>query len=186
MKLFRLINAPLIGLALLVISTGATAQTRLAIEAGPMIPFGDFGDVLDTSAWIGARLEMQNVNALGQVASASLVLQGGYSDLQLAEDIKDADASYWELGVGARVYSVALPFFINAGLNYFDASYDLLDAGTVVSVSSSGIAPTIGAGLNFGLGGIFVEVEGRLHFGFSDDAADPRFFTLTGALGLPF
>lgn len=162
----------------------ADAQTRLGLEVGPLIPIGDFGDGFDSSLWIGARAELQDVNALGQVARASLVLQGGYSSLEPADGLGpagDFDASYLELGVGARVYSVALPFFVSVGAAWSKFDVDGADG-------QNGFAPSLGAGLSFGLGGAFVEIEGRGHVAFvgDDSAYDPRFFTLTGAVGLPF
>lgn len=161
----------------------ADAQTRLGLEVGTYMPMGDLGDVADNSLWLGARAELQDVNALGQVAALSLVLQGGFAPLEFETpgEATTEDGSYFEIGAGARVYSMALPFFLSAGLAY--SNYDT--GGS----SEGGLTPSIGAGLNFGLGGIFVEFEarGRLTF-LGDDfgAEDPRFVTLTAAVGLPF
>lgn len=162
----------------------SNAQTRFSIEAGPLIPHGDFSDAVDASAWIGARGEYQAMNALGQVANLGVVVQAGYGDLELAIDAEDASASLFAIGAGIRVYSIAIPFFLHGGLEYISTE---LEFGNV-DQSSSSFGPTLGAGFNFGLGAIFVEVEGRLHVGLGADEgeADPRFTTLTAALGLPF
>lgn len=160
----------------------AHAQTRLGLEVGTYVPVGDLGDAADNSLWLGARAELQAVNALGQVAALSFVLQGGYSSLEFENPAADevVDGSYYEIGAGARVYSMALPFFISAGLAY--SSYDFGDT------SEGGISPSIGAGMSFGLGGVFMEFEARGRVSFLGDEAgyDPRFVTLTAAVGLPF
>jgi hypothetical protein len=175
-----------LGLVLVVLALvagPAHAQTRFSVEAGPLVPFSDFGDAVDASAWIGARLEYQPMNALGQVAELAFVAQTGYADLELDTNV-EGDASLWALGAGIRVYSMALPFFLHGGVEYMSTE---LEYGPV-DASTDGFGPTFGAGLNFGLGGVFVEVEGRLHLGVGadDDEIDPRFTTVTAALGLPF
>jgi len=170
--------------AVVVFAGESTAQTRFSIEAGPLIPYGDFGDAVDASSWIGARGEYQAMNSLGQVANLGIVVQAGYGDLELSQDIEGASASLFAIGAGIRVYSIALPFFLHGGLEYISSELELGD----VDRSSDAFGPTLGAGFNFDLGAVFVEVEGRLHIGLGsdDDAVDPRFTTLTAALGLPF
>ena len=178
----------LLGLLLiLAFATGtAEAQTRFSVEAGPLIPYGDFADAVDGSAWIGARAEYQGVNALGQVANLGLVVQTGYADLELDTE-SDADASLFAIGAGVRVYSAVLPFFLHGGVEYIttDIEFDVPGVGPV-DESSDSFGPTLGAGLDFPLGAVFIEVEGRLHMGLGGDGVDPRFTTLTAALGLPF
>jgi hypothetical protein len=162
----------------------AQAQTRLALEAGPLLPSGDMADVVDASAWFGARLEIQRVNALGQAAALGIIVRAGYADLATDSDYEaqfgDAKASYFDIGVGARAYSVALPFFVSADLAWsrFEASDE----------SSNGVTPSLGLGLEYGLGGAFVEFEARGHIAFlnEDNADNLTFVTLTAALGLPF
>ncbi|HKK73300.1 MAG TPA: outer membrane beta-barrel protein [Candidatus Krumholzibacteria bacterium] len=183
MSRFPRVGLALITLVLVASTSPAQAQTRFSVEAGPLVPFSDFADAVDASAWIGARAEYQPMNSLGQVAELAFVVQTGYADLELDTDL-DASASLWALGAGVRVYSMALPFFLHGGIEYMSTD---LDFGPI-DASTDGFGPTFGAGLNFGLGGVFVEVEGRLHLGVGadDEEIDPRFTTLTAALGLPF
>lgn len=166
-------------------ASDASAQTRFSVEAGPLVPFGDFSDGVDGSAWIGARGEFQGVNALGQVAKLSFVVQTGYADLELA-DGAEGDASLFAVGAGVRVYSVALPFFLHGGVEYISTDYESGDP--LVDASSNTFGPTLGGGFLFDFGAVFVEVEARLHMGLGagDDEIDPRFTTFTAALGLPF
>ena len=176
-----------LGLSLFVPAPDAHAQTRFAVEAGAMVPYSDYGDGVDPSAWIGARAEFQSVNAIGQIAALSFVVQAGYADLELAGDV-EGSGSLWALGGGVRVYSGALPFFLSGTLEYMSSSIDLDQAGDDPSADSFGAA--IGAGFRFDLQAAFVELEARLHAGFGadDDAGevDPRFTTFTVGLGLPF
>ena len=180
-------RALLFSLAVVVACVGfasqqAHAQTRLGLEVGSFVPMGDLGDAVDNSLWLGARAELQAVNALGQVAALSVVLQGGFASLEFESPGGDesVDGSYFEIGAGVRVYSMALPFFLSAGLAY--SSYD---GG---ASSEGGITPSIGAGLSFGLGNVFVEFEarGRVTFLGDEFGYDPRFVTFTAAVGLPF
>lgn len=178
----------LAAVTLFVLTAGdAAAQTRFSVEAGPLVPFGDFADGVDGSAWIGARGEFQAVNGLGQIANLGVVVQTGYSDLSLEGDA-EGDASLFALGAGIRVYSAAIPFFLHGGVEYIRTDLDVELPGGTVDQSSDTFGPTLGAGMNFGFGAVFVEVEARLHIGLGADegAADPRFTTLTAALGLPF
>lgn len=164
--------------------TASQAQTRLSAEVGVLMPTGDMGDAFESSPWFGARVEYQPTNPLGQVATLGLFARGSYSDLQLesafeqllANQGQDTSASYFDVGVGARVYSVALPFFLSASANYAK-----LDQG---GSDDSAFAPAIGAGLNFGLGGISVEAEVRGHAYMGDDTQN--FVTFNVAAGLPF
>lgn len=175
-----------LSLVLLLSTLGAPsqAQTRLSAEVGVLMPTGDMGDIFETSPWFGARVEYQPTNPLGQVATLGLYARGSYSDLQLesgpeqllANQGLDTSASYFDVGVGARVYSIALPFFLSASANY--ATLDPGDA------DDSAFAPAIGAGLNFGLAGIFMEAEVRGHAYMGDDTQN--FLTFDVAAGLPF
>jgi len=85
--------------------------------------------------------------------------------------------SYVEGGVGARVYSIALPFFLAA-----EANYARIDDG---SDTTTAFSPAIGLGVNFGLAGIFVEAEARGH-AFMASGNTENFVTFDVAAGLPF
>jgi hypothetical protein len=160
--------------------TESHAQTRFAVEAGGLLPSGGMGDTIEESLWFGARMEIQKVNALGQVASGSILIRAGYSDLSVKKDAAEgASASYFDVGLGARVYSTAIPFFLSAAGSY--ARYD-----PVGTNSKNGFTPSIGAGLALSLGNLFIEGEGRINFALVEDIDNVQFWTLTGALGLPF
>ncbi len=172
-------------LLLLTLVASAGAQTRLAVEVGSLVPTGNFSNAVDASPWFGARIEYQPSNPLGQVANLGLYVRGAYSDLQnssmLASQIlgmnRDDSTSYVEGGVGARVYSIVLPFFLSA-----EANYARLDTGVD---SQNAFSPSIGLGLNFGLAGVFVEAEARGH-AFMGDGDTLNFLTFNVAAGLPF
>ena len=88
----------------------AGAQTNLGISGGALLPLGDFEEATDISPYVGVRYEIQDVNALGQVAVLSYLIQGGFAFLQTdsrLETVLDAagdkdDGYYFEGGVGAR------------------------------------------------------------------------------------
>jgi hypothetical protein len=170
---------------LLTAVTGATAQTRLAAEVGALVPTGDFSDAFDTSPWFGARVEYQPSNPLGQIANVGLYVRGAYADLQPSSTLDailaiaggDNSMSYVEGGVGARVYSIALPFFLAA-----EANYGRLKSG---SDTTNAFAPALGLGLSFGLAGVFVETEVRGH-AFMAEGSTQNFLTFNVAAGLPF
>ena len=76
-----------IGLCLFLVLAGpAAAQTNLGVVGGALFPVGDFAETTDISPYIGARYELQDVNALGKVATVSYLVYGGYAFL-----LNDAD-----------------------------------------------------------------------------------------------
>lgn len=176
-----------LGVLLCLLSLGSPtfAQTRLAVEVGGLLPTGDFSNDFDASPWFGARVEMQPSNPLGQVANLGLYARGSYSDLQsssgwdqlVATANGDNSMSYIEGGVGARVYSIALPFFLAA-----EANYGRIDDGID---TTSAFSPALGLGMKFGLAGVFVEAEARGH-AFMASGNTSNFLTLNVAAGLPF
>ena len=167
------------------LASPAMAQTRLGVEVGLLAPTGDFGDSFDSSPWFGGRVEYQPTNPLGQVATLGLFARAAYADLQPSSALsaalelagEDDSASYFDFGAGARVYSVALPFFVEVAANYAS-----IDSG---GESDSGFAPHLGVGWNFGVAGIFVEAAARGH-AYMGDGDSQNFFTFTVAAGLPF
>ena len=184
MKKTMLLGCALL-LALSVMAPMATAQTRLAVEAGALLPTGGFSDNFDASPWFGARVEYQPSNPLGQVANLGLYVRGAYSDLQPSSALDQLvslangnnSMSYVEGGVGARVYSIALPFFLAA-----EANYGRVDNGID---TTNAFSPALGLGLNFGLAGVFVEAEARGH-AFMANGDTQNFLTFNVAAGLPF
>jgi hypothetical protein len=165
----------------------AGAQTNLGIGGGLLMPVGDFGDVADVSPYVGARWEMQDVNALGQVAVLSLLVQGGFAFLQTDSDLERSldeagesdDGGYFDIGLGARMYSSASPLFVSVG-----GSYVNLDApGPGDSENGGGLYA--GAGLVIDTPSFKIDIEGRANVVFiSDD--NLTHFQVLAAFGFPF
>jgi hypothetical protein len=165
----------------------AGAQTNLGIGGGLLLPVGDFGDIADASPYIGARWEVQDVNVLGQVAVMSFLVQGGFAFLQTDSDLEDAldalgdtdDGSYFDIGLGARMYSAASPLFVSVGGNYVN-----LDApGPGDSENGAGLYA--GAGLVIDTPAVKVDVEGRANVVFIADD-NLTHFQILAAFGFPF
>ena len=94
----------------LVFASPGFAQTRLAVAAGGVVPFGDLGDVADPSVAGGLRLEIQPVNALGQRRLLAFTFSGTYSSLgasseqeaalALTGESTDSDLLQLDAGIG--------------------------------------------------------------------------------------
>jgi hypothetical protein len=175
-------SAVLLGLA-----GAASAQTNLGFTGGALFPLGDFGDTTDISPYIGMSLEIQDVNAIGQVAVLSFLVQGGYAFLQADSDLeallneqgKSNDGGYFDAGVGARVYSKANPLFISVGASYLN----LKIAGD--SKSRSGVGGYVGLGFASAVTSFRLSVEGRANVGFFNNDNITHLQALVG-FGLPF
>jgi hypothetical protein len=182
----------LLSLVLVVAFTGvvqtAQAQNRLSVEAGGLFPFGDLGDATDTSLYIGARFEFQDINALGAVAVVSYLLRAGYAPMRVNDDTKSAleqagestDSNMFNAGGGLRVYSTKTPVFLSLGLEYLN-----LDPPGMVD-SQNGMNVNLGAGLTWGRETFVVEAEVRGHLGFFSDIDNIQYMTLQGEIGVPF
>jgi hypothetical protein len=166
----------------------AWAQNRLSVEAGGLFPFGDFGDTNDTSLYIGARFEFQDVNALGAVAVVSYLLRAGYVPLRVKDDVKTAleqagqstDSNMFNAGGGLRVYSTKTPVFLSLGAEYLN----LDPAGDVGS--QSGMNLNLGAGLTWGRETFVLEAELRGYAAFFSDIKNVQYMTVQGQIGIPF
>ena len=165
----------------------AGAQSNLGVTGGMLLPFGDLGDIADASPYVGARYEIQDVNALGQVAVMTFLVHGGFAFLQTDSDLEElldeagdtSDGSYFDAGLGMRVYSAASPLFVGAGLGY--ANLDPAGSGDSVN----GFLAHAGAGLVVDLPSIKVDLEGRVNFVAGEDDNYQHFQVLL-TLGLPF
>ena len=120
----------MVGLVLMVALPGAAgAQNNLGIVGGALFPVSDFGDEVDISPYIGARFEIQDVNALGHTAVLTYIVQGGFALLK-RKDIEGTttlpagsttntdDGAYFDVGLGLRAYSSSNPLFLSLGLSY--------------------------------------------------------------------
>ncbi len=171
----------------LVLAGAASAQTNLGFTGGALFPVGDFAESADISPYIGVSLEIQDVNAIGQVAVLSFLLQGGYAFLQTDSDLealldeqgKTEDGSYFDVGVGARVYSTANPLFISVGASYLNL--ELAGGGD----SQNGFGAYIGAGFASAVTSFRLSIEGRANIGLFEDDNLTYFQALVG-FGLPF
>ena len=170
----------------IVLASAASAQTNLGFTGGALFPVGDFAESADISPYVGVSLELQDVNAIGQVATLSYLLQGGYAFLQTDADLealldaqgKTKDGSYFDVGAGVRVYSKASPLFISVGASYLNLEL----AGD--SGSQSGFGAYIGVGFASAVTTFRLSVEGRANLGlFSDD--NIQYFQALVGFGLP-
>lgn len=165
----------------------AVAQTNVGVGGGILLPTGDFGDFADPSPYIGGRWEVQDVNALGQVAVMSYLVQGGFAFLQTDSDLEalldeagdNSDGSYFDIGLGARVYSTKSPFFVGVGGSYVNVDF----AGPGDSVNGFGVHA--GLGLVMDTEAIKVDVEGRANFVLTDED-NLTHFQVLATIGLPF
>jgi hypothetical protein len=169
----------------------AAAQSNLGVTGGFLIPIGDFNDVTDPSPYLGARFELQDVNVLGEVAVVTVLVELGFAFLQTDSDLEDAlkeaagedvsidDGSYFDIGLGTRMYSAVTPFFVGAG-----AAYVNLDPPGPAD-SSSGFDIHAGLGLVFDTASVKFDIEGRGTIVFIEDDSVNHFQVLA-SVGIPF
>jgi len=165
----------------------ASAQTRLTLLGGGLVPFGDLDDAADPSLAVGLEAEFQPVNALGQRRLLALTASAVYSSLDIDSGYKAAlppgagtDASLLELNVGVKAYSRVAPFFVAGSAGY--SRYDPAGGGK----SANGV--NIGAGLGFlvPVQIALLQVEGRLHQVFAEDDVSFQYLDVLLGVGLPF
>jgi hypothetical protein len=172
---------------LMIVAGSADAQTNLGFTGGALFPVGDFAETTTISPYVGVALEIQEVNAIGQVAVLSFIVQGGYAFLQTDEDHQayldenhiSEDGRYVDAGIGARVYSTANPLFISLGASYLNVK--IAGAGS----SNNGFGGYAGLGFASRVTSFRLTVEGRANIGFVDDDSLVHFQALLG-FGLPF
>jgi hypothetical protein len=175
-------------LALALVAPGASAQTRLSLVGGGLVPFGDLGDTTDPSVRFGLRAEYHPVNLIGQKRPLSFHLMGAYSSLDLESGFQrsleeqgaDADAYLAEISAGVRAYSAVAPFFITGG-----AGWSRYRPGGD-SDGFDGVDANVGLGFVVPVTVALVEVEGALHQVFAEQGVDFQYLTDTLGLGLPF
>lgn len=172
---------------LTLIAGTAFAQTNFGLMGGALFPFGDFGKTTDISPYVGATLEIQEVNAIGQVAVLSFIVQGGYAFLQTDADREEyldmmgisGDGHYFDAGVGARVYSTANPLFLGAGVSYLNVKI----AGQ--RNADNGIGGYVSVGFANKVSSFRLSIEGRANIGFVGNDTISHAQALVG-FGLPF
>jgi hypothetical protein len=172
-------------IALCLLAVPAAAQTRIALDAGLLMPIGDMSDVHKASPLVGAKWEYQSTNALGNISTRTWFLRFGYGFLQKKDlpglDENADDGHYLDLTIGGRAYAKSKfsPFFMSVAAGY--AQYDLpgdrdaLNGGTVNG----------GLGLRFGTVGFVIEAEARFHLGFFEESTDIQYFSGIVSLGIP-
>jgi len=181
----------LVGFVLMIaLPGGAVAQTNLGIVGGALFPVSDFGDVVEVSPYIGARFEIQDVNALGHVAVLTYIVQGGFALLQRKEiegttllgatSPNNDDGSYFDIGLGLRAYSSANPLFLSIGLSYVNLG---LGAGTDNLHAGDGY---IGLGLVADRESWKFEIEMRINAMLVEGGEDLQHFQALASLGFPF
>ena len=187
---FRSLGCLLLAFGVLVcgVVPEACAQNRVSADAGALFPLSNFGDMYDTSLYIGARFEFQDTNALGQVAVMSYMLRAGYAPLQLKDGAKtsleslgQSTSSYmFNAGGGVRAYSAKSPIFLSLGLAYLN--FD--PAGSMDG--QHGADAALGLGLTWGRESVIVEVEVNGHAAFFSDIDNIQYVTVRGNVGIPF
>ncbi len=177
----------LTGLMGLVADAGpASAQTRFSVTGGAIIPWGGFADAVDPSPAVGARVEFQPVNVIGQRRLLALVLDATVGLLDEAAlpavggtppaDV-DSDASLLAFGGGIRAYSRVAPFFVSGGVGW--ARYDAAQVS-----AEHGVDLHAGLGFLVPTGSVILEVEVALHeMVFSRN--DLQYLSASAALALP-
>lgn len=154
------------------------AQNRLVVEGGGIMPVGDFGEVFNFSPVIGARLELQRANPMGQVALASAFLRGHYSPLSGEETpLGTPDGDLLHLGIGARVASMAAPFSASVGVGWTRVEIEGAD--------DSGFAANVGLGYNIPLPAAHIELGVEYHIAFLEDD-ELSYLSYLAGIGLPF
>ena len=159
-----------------------------AVEVGPLFPVGNFSDSHDTSLYVGARFEFQNVNALGGVALLSYTLHGGFAVLSVDGAVKSALEQLGEstgsslvlAGAGVRAYSQASPVFFSLGVDY--VNFNLPGDAD----SENGAEAALGIGVVRDFTSMVAELEFRGHAAFFSNVDDLQYLTLQVNLGLPF
>jgi hypothetical protein len=147
----------------------------------------DFADTVEDSPYVGARLEVQDVNALGQAATLSFLVEGGFAILRTDAELKAVlaalgdtdDGSYFDIGVGVRAHSTAVPLFLGAGVAYVN----LDDPGS--PGSNGGFGAYVGLGFTFGPESFRFEIEGRANAGFINDRKNIQFLQALVGFGFP-
>lgn len=174
----------LIALALLLGAAPASAQTRLSLDGGALLPVGDLADVNAVSPYVGARFEVQDVNALGQIATRTWFARLGFGIMR--EDLPEppadnSDGHYLDVCLGARAYASSKfsPFFMSVSAGY--AQYEFPG----VSDTYRGGTFNGGLGVSFRPVGFVLEVEARGHLVFLDGTDNFQFFTTIVSLGIP-
>lgn len=168
----------LTALAVVALAAPAKAQNRLVVEGGGIMPVGDFGDAFSFSPVIGARLELQRANPLGQVALASAFLRGHFSPLNGEETLLGTpDGDLLHLGVGARVASMAAPFSASVGVGWTRVEIE--------GVDDSGFAANLGLGYNIPLPAAHLEFGVEYHIAFLEDD-ELSYLSYIAGIGLPF
>jgi hypothetical protein len=166
----------------------AQAQNRLAVEVGPLFPLGSFSDGHETSLYVGARFEFQNVNALGGVAVLSYTLNGGFAVLNVDSALESSleqlgestSSSLVNAGAGVRAYSQASPLFFSLSVDY--VNFNLPGDAD----SESGVDAALGLGLVRDLTAVVAELEFKGHAAFFSGADDLQYLILQVNLAIPF
>jgi hypothetical protein len=177
----------IVSLLVLALAAPAGAQNRLSAEAGGFFPLSDLGDITSTSGYIGARIDIQDLNPLGQVALLGIFGRVAFAPLVVKDEIKsqlanlgrDDSSSYFEATLGLKAHSAASPFFVSAQAGYANYSPPGSD-------SKSGFATGVGLGTDFGGPALHISLEGRANFAFMSDIDNIQFLTLTASVGFPF
>ncbi|MGQ0723042.1 MAG: hypothetical protein ACT4PE_15945 [Candidatus Eiseniibacteriota bacterium] len=167
-------------------SSSASAQTRLTVAGGALIPLGDLENTHDTSAHAAFRIEHQPVDALGRAGRLSFLGEVSWADLSLEPAVEqaledlgmDGGASLLGVGLALRVYSAAAPLFVHAGSGWARHESDDSDSENGVDVHA-GIGFVVTSRL------VFVEPLVSAHTVLLE-GEDLQFVTATLGVGLPF
>lgn len=166
-----------VALALAASSAPAAAQINVSLGGGPSFPVGDLGDVADMgfNGLIGAEVVVPMV-PFG-VRIDGMINQFGFTD------VEDVDLRVLSGTVNAmlRIPMVAASPYLIGGIGVYNS--DMGDVGDLDIPSETDLGANIGIGVRFGLSGLAVFGEARMHNIFTDGESI-RFIPVTLGLSL--
>lgn len=177
-------NVLLVLAVVLCAAAPATAQTRLSLLGGGIVPFGDLDEGADPSLMFGLRAEFQPVNPLGQARLLAFSASAAYASLDRDSGSVvvegTSDPYLLEVTGGVRVYSRVAPFFVTGVAGY--SRVQGAGGGDAVNGATAGV----GLGFVVPVVSSLVEVEGVLHQVLAEDDVSFQYLTVLLGLGLPF
>jgi opacity protein-like surface antigen len=147
--------------ALAVNASSADAQVNFAIGGGPTIGIGDLGDATD----MGYHGQL-SVGFGVPVLPVGLRADGMFTRLPFAgEGDGNFQVLSGTLNAVLNIPSVGITPYVIGGVGFYNTKFDMDE---VDSESETDVGVNVGAGVRFGLPGLGVFVEGRLHNIFGD------------------
>jgi hypothetical protein len=147
--------------ALAASASSAAAQVNFSLGAGPTIGIGDLGDATD----MGYHAQLSAGFAV-PVLPVGLRADGMFTRLPFAGE---GDGNYQvisgTLNAVVNIPSVGITPYLIGGVGFYNSKFDFDEAD---SESDTDLGVNVGAGIRFGLPGLGVFAEARLHNIFGD------------------